>query len=205
MVDLFSLGVFLTATVVIMVTPGPDMLYVLARTFGQGRRAGLISVAGVGLGVFVHTILAAFGVSHIVMAMPNAWTVLRIAGAAYLLWLAWSTWRAMPAVVQAAHSEAAISDVSLLRQAFVTNILNPKALVFFLVFLPQFVTPGADSFLHLLSLGLVVVAVSVAVNGLLAVILAPAGRAIAESPKLRASQRWVTSGVLAALAVRILV
>lgn len=204
MVDPVELSVFLTATLVIMLTPGPDMLYVLARTFGQGKRAGLLSVAGIAGGILVHTLLAAFGLSRLIAALPNALLVLRFAGAAYLLFLAWRTWRALPGTVEKARSLPHVRDGQLLREAFLTNLFNPKALVFFLAYFPLFATSGPEAFVQLLALGLLVVLCSIVVNGTLAVLLATAGRAFAESPNVRRSQRWITAGVLAALAVRIL-
>src|ERR1051325_10566454 len=130
MVDPVELSVFLAATLIIMITPGPDMLYVLARTFGQGRRAGLLSVAGIAGGILVHTLLAAFGLSRLIATLPNALLALRFVGAAYLLYLAWRTWRDLPGAVERSRSLPQASDAKLLRQAFFTNLFNPKALVF---------------------------------------------------------------------------
>lgn len=205
MADAVTLGLFLVATVVIMLTPGPDMLYVLARTFSQGRRAGLVSTAGIAGAILVHTLLAAFGLSRLLAAMPAAFLALRIAGALYLLFLAWRAWNDAPARLAATSGAPPASDRRLLRDAFLTNLLNPKALVFFVAFLPQFATAGPDAFRQMLLLGVTVAAISAIVNGTLAVVLATAGRTFAESPKVARSQRWITTGVLAAIAVRILV
>lgn len=205
MVDAVMLGIFLTATVVIMITPGPDMLYVLARTFGQGRRAGLISVLGIAGGILVHTALAAFGLAHLIATMPFALTILRYVGAAYLVFLAYQAWRSAPSILTEAPGKLQTGAFAIWRAAFFTNLLNPKALVFFLAFLPQFSIAGPDAFAQMLFLGLLVVGISILVNGALCVLVASAGRAFAENPRVQKSQRWVTAGVLAGLAVRILV
>lgn len=205
MVDAVTLGIFLTATLVIMITPGPDMLYVLARTFGQGRRAGLISVLGIAGGILVHTAFAAFGLSRLIATMPFALTLLRYFGAAYLIFLAYQSWRSVPAALTEAPGLLQTKWFTIWRTAFFTNILNPKALIFFLAFLPQFSVAGPDAFTQMLFLGLLVVAISILVNGALCVLVASAGRAFTENPRVQKSQRWVAASVFAGLAVRILV
>lgn len=204
-VDGVALGVFLAATLAIMVTPGPDMLFVLARTLSYGRRAGLVSVLGIATSILVHTLLAAFGLSRLLAAYPTAFIVLRFVGAAYLLFLAYKTWRDAPHAIERAHAERPPPSLRIWRDAFLTNLLNPKALVFFVAFLPQFATGGTDAFRQMVLLGALVALVSAAVNSLVCVTAATAGRALAESPRVVNSRRWVGAGVLAALAVRILV
>lgn len=203
--DAVTLGIFLGATLVIMLTPGPDMLYVLARTFSQGRVAGLVSTAGIATSILLHTLLAAFGLSRLLAAFPATFVVLRIVGGVYLLYLAYRTWRDAPAVLAAAQHVTTISKRKLWRDAFLTNMLNPKALIFFLAFLPQFASGGPDAFRQMLFLGFLVAVCSALVNGALALAAARASKALAEHPKVARSQRWFGAGVLAALAVRLLV
>lgn len=204
MLDGVTLAVFLAATFVIMLTPGPDMLYVLARTLGEGRVAGLLAVLGIATAILVHTLLAAFGLSAFITTMPHALTVLRWIGAAYLVFLAWQTWRAGPASIQAGVPRP-LQPWRVWREAFLTNILNPKALVFFLAFLPQFAIVGEGAFEQMLVLGLIVAGASATVNGALALAVGRLGKAIAERPQVAKSQRVVTAGILVAIAARILV
>jgi threonine/homoserine/homoserine lactone efflux protein len=131
---------FATATLALNLTPGPDMLYISARSIAQGRRAGVLSALGVAAGCFVHTLLVAFGLAGILARVPVAYDVVRYAGAAYLIYLGVRTLIANPA----AGPRAALiqSGGRVFLQGMVTNVLNPKVALFFLAFLPQFADPA---------------------------------------------------------------
>lgn len=204
--DAATLGVFLLTTLVVMLTPGPDMLYVLARALGGGRVVGLLAVAGVVAGILVHTALAAVGLAGLIAAMPGALDALRVAGAAYLLVLAVQTLRQGSAVAVArGGSPPSAGRWTVLREAFLTNLLNPKALVFFLAFLPQFADPGRAAFAQVMLLGALVAFASALVNGALALAAGPVGRLLAERPSVAAPRRYFTAGLLVLVAARILV
>ena len=138
--DAQSLILFMSAGLALNLTPGPDMLYVAARSAGEGRAAGVASALGIGAGTFVHIALVAFGLAALLAAVPVAYTVVRFAGAAYLVYLG----------VRALMSRARITDRALtpasrwaiFRQGVITNVLNPKVALFFLAFLPQFIDPA---------------------------------------------------------------
>lgn len=138
MLDLPSFAVFMLATVALNVSPGPDTLYVLARTLGQGYRAGVVSVLGGSTGRLTHTLLAASGVSALLAAAPSALGAVRGVGAAYLCFLGA---RQAFSSVRAARVEAIESHSSrrLYVDGFVTNLSNPGPAVFFVAFLPQFI------------------------------------------------------------------
>jgi threonine/homoserine/homoserine lactone efflux protein len=144
MPDPHALLVFLAAALALNVTPGPDMLYVVARSTGEGRRAGIASALGIGAGTLVHIAALALGLSALLATMPLAYDAIRWAGAAYLVWLGVGAIRgarrAGPAVVV---ERAPLGRV--FRQGVVTNVLNPKVALFFLAFLPQFVDPARGS------------------------------------------------------------
>ena len=149
-----TLVLFMAAALALNVTPGPDMLYVIARSSGEGRSAGIASAFGIALGCLVHVAALAAGLSALLTHVPSAYHVIRIAGAIYLAYLgiraltssaAWAT-----APLQPARSAGAI-----VLQGCVTNILNPKVALFFLAFLPQFVRPdGWAPGLQVVALGL---------------------------------------------------
>lgn len=200
--DAALLGAFLLFTLGILVVPGPDVLYVMARSLGQGKRAGLLSVIGIGGGVLVHTVAAAFGLSKLFLHVPAAYTFVKYAGVAYLLYLAWRILRD--------RSEAVVPGVPrqdgatrLVGQAFLTNLLNPKAALFFVAVLPQFATrtDGQALFLELLALGLMVVALSMLVNGLYALLAARFAGWFQRSERADRIQKWVSAGTLGAIAV----
>ena len=135
---------FFVAALTLNLTPGADMTYVIARSVGQGRAAGVVSALGVSAGSLVHALLAALGLSALVLQSETAFQVIKYAGAAYLLYLAWKAWRATDASMGVAPRPPA-----RLRRIFaegaLTNLLNPKVALFILAFLPLFVDPARGS------------------------------------------------------------
>lgn len=131
---------FLSASFLLWITPGPDTMYILARTISQGRLSGLLSVFGVSAGVLAHTIFAAIGLSAILASSALAFTVVKFTGAAYLIYLGVQALR-NNRKLSASSSVATQSRSRIFYQGFFTNLLNPKIAVFFLAFLPQFVSP----------------------------------------------------------------
>lgn len=204
MFPLHELLLFLLAALVLVLTPGPNMVYCVSRALCQGRRAGLISLAGVVAGFGFHLVAAAFGLTAVLMAVPYAFELIKACGAAYLLWMAWQAVRpgghtpfeprALP------HDRPAV----LFRMGLVTNVLNPKVAVFYLSFFPQFLHPErGDVLLQSVTLGVMQIAVSAAINALLILGAARIARALVCRPRWMRAQRWVMGTVLAALAARL--
>lgn len=135
---------FLSASFLLWITPGPDTLYILARTLSQGRLAGVLSVLGISTGILAHTLFAAIGLSAILMTSALAFTAIKLAGAAYLIYLGVQALRSRPTSSSPTRI-AAQSRSKIFWQGFVTNLLNPKIALFFLAFLPQFVDPNSAS------------------------------------------------------------
>jgi threonine/homoserine/homoserine lactone efflux protein len=153
MPDMHSLVLFLAAGLALNLTPGPDMLYVAARGASEGRAAGIVSALGIGAGTLVHVTLVALGLAALLAAVPVAYLVVRIIGAAYLIYLGVHALRAESASDIARPKPARLSVV--FRQGVVTNVLNPKVAIFFLAFLPQFVDPSrGNPALQVAALGL---------------------------------------------------
>lgn len=137
---------FFSLAIVLALAPGPDNLFVLMISASEGRRAGFAVVAGLMVGVMGHTLAVALGLAALFAASATAFTVLKLAGAAYLLYLAWGAWRA-PASLGAPGEPAQRAQAwpRLVARGVVMNLTNPKVLLFFLALLPQFVTPGRGS------------------------------------------------------------
>lgn len=195
---------FIGAALFVSLTPGPNMVYLLSRSLCQGRRAGLVSLLGVVAGFLVHMFAAAIGLSALFMAIPLAYELLKWAGAAYLLWLAWQSVRPGARSPFEAQSLPADPPHRLFFMGFLTNLLNPKIAVFYLSIFPQFVSPEHGSvFAQSLQLGVSQIAVSVCVN--LSIVLSAAQLSLwfARSPRWLAAQRYLMGTVLAALAVRL--
>ncbi|ACZ78025.1 LysE family translocator [Dickeya parazeae] len=189
----------------LVLTPGPNMIYLLSRTVCQGRRAGLVSLSGVALGFLFYMTAAALGITAIVMAVPLAYDALRIAGALYLLWLAWQAVRggALPFQLRQLKPD---SNRRLFVMGLVTNLLNPKAAVLYLSLLPQFIRPEQGNVLgQSLTLGITQILISMTVNASLVMVAGYIAAFLAERPLWQRVQRWLMGTVLAALAVRMLV
>jgi len=138
MSDANSLLLFMIATVTLNVTPGPDMLYVIARSVGQGRAAGIASALGIAAGCFVHLLAVTLGLASLMIAIPTAYEIVKFTGAAYLIYLGVRTFTSR----RQKNSAKSIEEARLrtiFAQGIVTNVLNPKVALFFLAFLPQFV------------------------------------------------------------------
>lgn len=188
----------------LVLTPGPNMIYLISRSIAQGRAAGMISLAGVACGFVVYMTLAAFGITAIVMAVPFAHDALRLSGALYLLWLAWQAVRPggrSPFELRALKPD---SPRRLFVMGFLTNLLNPKVAMIYLSLLPQFVTPGHGSVLtQSLVLGSVQIVLSILANGCAAWAAGTIAAFLAGRPLWLLVQRWVMGTVLAGLALHL--
>ncbi|EJO52215.1 LysE family translocator [Burkholderia multivorans] len=187
-----------------VLTPGPNMIYLISRSICQGRRAGLVSLGGVALGFVFYMFCAALGITALVLTVPYAYDALRVAGALYLAYLAW---QALKPGGRSAFQVRPLSPDSrrkLFTMGFVTNLTNPKIAVMYLSLLPQFISPGHGSVLaQSLALGCVQIAVSVSVNALIASMAGSIAGFLARRPAWALAQRWLMGTVLAGLAARI--
>jgi threonine/homoserine/homoserine lactone efflux protein len=204
MLTISELGWFALAALVMVLTPGPNMIYCISRTLCQGRGAGLLSLTGVLLGFVAHLLAAACGLTALLMAVPLAFDVIRLAGAAYLLWLAWEAVKPGGASPFQARDLPVDPPAKLFRMGLVTNLLNPKVAMFYLSFFPQFLHPERGSVLvQSLELGAVQIAVSGTVNALLIFSAAGITAWLARSRRWLQAQRYLMGTVLGALALRI--
>lgn len=194
---------FAGAALLMVLTPGPNMIYLISRSICQGRKAGVISLFGVIAGFLVHMLSAAVGLTAVFLAVPLAYEVLKWAGAAYLLWLAWQAVR--PGARSPFEPKPLPPDPAsrLFVMGFLTNVLNPKIAMFYLAVFPQFVSPERGSvFAQSITLGFTQIAVSFSVNLLIALFAAGMASWFASHPLWLALQRYVMGFVLAGLAVR---
>ena len=155
MYGIHDFGVFLLTGIILNLTPGPDTLYILGRSMAQGRGAGVASVLGISTGSLVHTFAAAFGLSAILAASASIFFAIKLAGAAYLIYLGA---RMILSRASAARMPSVFSSTGfwrIYRQGLVTNVLNPKVALFFLAFMPQFIAADSPSkFAAFVTLGL---------------------------------------------------
>jgi threonine/homoserine/homoserine lactone efflux protein len=173
-----NLGLFLVASIALILAPGPDSLYVLARGLGQGRRAGIIAALGTCSGLLVHTTLAALGLAVLLQTSEVAYMVVRVGGALYLIYLGVRALLSRERLVIGGVTSQ-FSPRRMYLQGLLTNVLNPKVALFFIAFLPQFVDPHAPSFaLSMLTLGLMFAALTVCYLALVGLLSGALGRAV---------------------------
>lgn len=132
---------FVAASLAVIIAPGPDILYVVAKGISQGRRSAIVAAAGFCSGLSVHTALAAFGLSALLLASAVAFSIIKYAGAAYLIYVGAKAFFSH-GLVSLPSGDKPMAHGKIFAQAFVMNVLNPKVVIFFLAFLPQFVRPG---------------------------------------------------------------
>lgn len=202
MLDPSTLGFFLAATVALNLTPGPDMLYVMGRSIGQGQRAGVVSALGVGAGIVVHTLAATLGLAALLMSSALAYDAVRYAGALYLAYLGIRTlFRPSEA---GAHPASAARSTRVFQQGMLTNVLNPKVALFFLAFLPQFVRPErGNPALQILMLGILFNLSGTFWNLNVALLAGKLGDLLRRRPAIARAQRWFTGAVFLGLGFRL--
>lgn len=204
MPDPASLIAFAAIALGMVLTPGPNMVYLVSRSISQGRAAGLISLGGVALGFVFYMLCAALGITALVMAVPYAYDTLRIMGALYLLYLAWQALKPNGRSVFQVRDLPKDSPRRLFAMGFLTNLLNPKIAVMYLSLLPQFIQPGHGSVLaQSLILGTTQIAISISVNAVIALAAGSVAGFLASRPAWLKWQRWLMGTVLAALALRL--
>lgn len=201
-----SLPAFLAFSLIclgMVLTPGPNMIYLVSRSICQGPMAGLISLGGVALGFVVYMLLTAFGITVLLLAVPFAFEVLKFCGALYLGWLAWQALRPGGRSPFQVRDLPADSPRKLFVMGLVTNLLNPKVAILYMSLLPQFIDPSRGSvLLQSLVLGFTQIVIGVTGNGLIALSAGTIALFLAGRPFWMVVQRWLMGTVLAALAIR---
>lgn len=207
MPDLSHLLAFGLLSLGMVLTPGPNMLYLVSRSICQGRAAGLVSLSGIAVGFLVYLLCAALGITALLMAVPHAYDALRIAGALYLLYLAWQALRPGGRSPFELRGLARDSPRRLFSMGLFTALLNPKIAVMYLSLLPQFIQPhGHGSVMaQSVALGLVQIATSLGVNALIVLAAGSIATFLAGRPRWQTLQRGLMGTVLGGLAVRMLV
>lgn len=201
-----TLWVYVVASLALIVTPGQDMIYVMTRSLAQGRFAGFCSAVGVCLGIIAHTALAAFGVGAILMASEGLFVVLKLVGAAYLFYLGarMLLTRAIPP--ELASGAPRLSPLALVRQGMLSNLTNPKIVLFFFAFLPQFVDPAsAHPTRDLVFLGVLYAVLALPVKAAVGFAAGSLSERILAKPEAFAWINRTSGAVLVALGVRLAV
>ncbi|MDO9411634.1 MAG: LysE family translocator [Pseudolabrys sp.] len=199
-----TLLAFAAVAVGMVLTPGPNMIYMISRSITQGRVAGLISLGGVVLGFVFYMLCAAFGITAIVFAVPYAYDALRFAGVVYLLWLAFDAVRPGGRSPFQVRKMPVASNKRLFTMGLLTNLFNPKIAIFYLALLPNFIDPEAGSVLaQLLILGTLHIVISITINSMIACAAGSIAGFLMARPRWLLAQRWIMGTMLGGLAVNI--
>jgi len=200
MPDASTFLLFAAASLAFLAIPGPSVFYIVTRSLAQGRRAGVTSMLGVQAGGLVHVAAAAFGVSAVIASSATAFTIVKYAGAAYLIALG------LRRLLFASSADDAepeprgpASSSRLFTQGVIVNVLNPKTALFFLAFLPQFVDPSAPVAPQMLVLGTLLVGLGVLSDGTYALVAAGAGRKLRETAAARRRLDRLSGGIFISL------
>ena len=194
---------FFAASVVLALAPGPDNVFVLLHSAAHGRRAGLVVVLGLCSGLLFHTAAVALGLAAVFAASATAFLVLKLVGAAYLVWLAWQSWRA-PVGAESASATPALSAGTAFRRGVLMNVTNPKVAIFFMAFLPQFTNPAQGNMVgQIMQLGALFMLAALITFSTIAFFAATVGQKLLRSPR---AQHWLNrtaSVVFIGLAMRL--
>lgn len=200
MIPAETLTAFFAAAVLLALAPGPDNIFVLTQSALHGRGSGLAVVLGLCTGLIGHTLAVALGVAVIFQASAAAFTILKLAGAAYLLYLAWQAFRAPAAGLTAANGTA-VPFGRLYRRGIIMNLTNPKVSLFFLAFLPQFADPARGPLsVQMIMLGAVFILATVLVFGAIAVLAGMLGELLGRSATIQRALNWLAGSVFIGLA-----
>ncbi len=189
---------FVLAGLALNITPGPDMMFIITKSVAGSTRSGVVSSLGIASGSLVHTLLAAFGFSAVLMAVPAAYEIIKYTGAAYLVYLGVKVFFSKKESVQSeTHKPSRLHSVFV--QAMLTNIFNPKVALFFLAFIPQFITPGQNVTMQFILLGLLFNFNGTVVNIIVAFISGRVGSTLKKRLKESAIFKWITASVFIGL------
>ena len=197
-----NLIAFASLAVAVVLTPGPNMIYMISRAITQGRLAGLIAYSGVAVGFVAYLLCAAFGLTAIVFAVPYAYDVLRFVGAAYIAWLAFEALRPGGKSPFQVRTLPVASTRRLFLMGLLTSLLNPKMAIFYLALLPNFIDPTGNVLGQSIALGSLHIVISIAINMSIACAAGSIAAFLMARPKWLLAQRWVMGTMLGALAMR---
>src|SRR5580692_4027808 len=202
MPHLTSLLGFALVSFGMVLTPGPNMIYLISRSLTQGPAAGIVSLGGVALGFVFYMLCAAFGITALLFAVPYAYDALRLGGAAYLLWLAWQALKPGGRSPFQVRKLEVDGPRKLFAMGFVTNLLNPKIAMLYLALLPQFIDPSQGSvLLQSIVFGMIKIAIIVSVQTMITLGAGSIALFLGTRPTWMLVQRWLMGTVLAGLAV----
>lgn len=204
MIPINDILLFGLASLIMVLSPGPNMVYLISRSLSQGKKAGVISLFGVMCGFLFHILMVSFGLTAIFLAVPYAFTIIKFLGVGYLLYLAFSTLKSKNEIFDTkAHLEAD-KPLKLFNIGLLTNVLNPKMAIFYISFFPQFIKPEYGSILgQSFQLGIIQIVISFTINLIIVLLASKMASWFQKKPIWLKIQKWFMASVLTGLAVKI--
>ena len=203
MIPFNDLLLFGLAALIMVLSPGPNMIYLISRSLSQGKKAGIVSLLGVMCGFLFHILMVSFGLTAIFFAVPYAFVIVKFLGVGYLLYLAYNTIKSKNKIFDADQNLKSDKPLKLFNIGLLTNILNPKMAVFYLSFFPQFIKPEHGSILgQSFQLGITQILISFLVNFLIVISAAKMANWFSKKPIWLRIQKWFMTSVLTGLAVK---
>jgi len=204
MIPFHELIFFILAALILVISPGPNMIYLISKSITQGKKSGFISLAGVVCGFLFHIVMVSFGLTAVLLTVPLAYTVLKAVGTVYLLYLAYQAIKPKSKNIFDVDKNAAHdSPKKLFTIGFLTNVLNPKVAVFYLSFFPQFIKPEYGSvFTQSLELGVIQTLISFSINFIIVLTAARVAVFFSNNPVWIKVQKWFMASVLTYLAIK---
>lgn len=198
-----DLILFALAALIMVLSPGPNMIYLISRSLSQGKKAGIISLCGVMCGFVFHIMMVSFGLTAIFFAIPYAFIAVKFLGVGYLLYLAYNSITSKTQIFDSGSELNIDKPLKLFNIGLMTNVLNPKMAIFYLSFFPQFMNPEIGSiYFQGLQLGLIQIAISCTVNLLIVISAAKMASWFSKKPIWMRVQKWFMASVLTGLAVK---
>ncbi|WP_396633079.1 LysE family translocator [Maribacter sp. R86514] len=203
MIPIDDLLLFGLAALIMVLSPGPNMIYLISRSLSQGKRAGIISLLGVMSGFLFHILMVSFGLTAIFFAIPFAFVIVKILGVGYLLYLAYNSIKSKNKFFDVDQNLISDTSLKLFRTGLLTNILNPKMAVFYLSFFPQFIKPEYGSILdQSFQLGIIQIFISFLINFLIVISAVKMASWFSNQPIWQRIQKWFMASVLTGLALK---
>ncbi|MGL1886764.1 MAG: LysE family translocator [Reichenbachiella sp.] len=203
MIPINDLLLFGLASLIMVLSPGPNMIYLISRSLSQGKKAGVVSLIGVMCGFLFHILMVSFGLTAILFAVPYAFIVVKFLGVGYLLYLAYKTVTSENKIFDAEQNLKIDKPLKLFNIGLMTNVLNPKMAVFYLSFFPQFIVPEYGSILsQSFQLGIIQIVISFSINFLIVISAAKMANWFSKKPIWLRIQKWFMASILTGLAVK---
>ncbi len=203
MIPINDLLLFGLASLIMVLSPGPNMVYLISRSLSQGKKAGIISLFGVMCGFLFHILMVSFGLTAIFFAVPYAFVIVKFLGVGYLLYLAYTTVKSKNKIFDTEQHLKSDKPLKLFNIGLLTNVLNPKMAIFYLSFFPQFIKPEYGSILsQSFQLGIIQIMISFSINLLIVLSAAKMASWFSKKPIWLKIQKWFMASVLAGLALK---